>query len=668
MRDPKDWNKYIRLQRYENLAEMTLDSIKLYKEKKVFKWFAEDGETIKSITYNEFGEIMRDIFYGLHSLGYLKGDHIAICSETNKEWVYTDLACQASGIVIVAVYPSLKPKEIEYILKDSESKAIFVDNQKNLEKILSIENELPNLKYVFVIENFNNSLKKEKIISIDVLISKGRNSPQRNSTLFDDTVANIKEDDLASLIYTSGTTGIPKGVMLSHKNFISNAIASYAITSTMFKDYNLSNIQSITYMPFSHSFGRSSEEYSFLYAGATINFVGGKSQKLIKKAFKTFKPTLMLGVPYVYQKLFKTILSTVKTEYPPPIQELFFDAMKTGRKYYELLIEGKEVPKEMEKKFKSSRRLLGRIKKELGGKLMGFISGSASISPELILFFLSAGFDIAEGYGLTEATPTTHVMRTEHNSDFRPDFNRKIAPYQKIGMCGPPIEFPGNPYENVQHKLSEEGELLIKGPNVMLGYWKKPKLTAATVDKDGWLHTGDLAEIDEDGYVKIVGRAKLIIKLMTGKMISPILVENMITPASNIVAQIILVGDDSRKFLTAIVVPYQFQLRKLADEKGIEYNGSWRDLIQNKEILNAIKEDVYKHTTEVTEFSRPKRFAISCKHFSEAEGYYTPSMKFKRNKIFTDFNHIIDKMYEINGDFIIMEDRLTDWYDMSILT
>ena len=219
----------------------------------------------------------------------------------------------------------------------------------------------------------------------------------------------------------------------------------------------------------------------------------------------------------------------------------------------------------------------------------------------------------------------------------------------------------------MEQKLGLDGELLIRGPNIIKGYWKKPKLTEAALDADGWLHTGDLAEIDDDGYVKIIGRSKAIIKLSTGKMISPALVENMIVPSSRIVAQIVFVGAE-KKYLTAIVVPYQEPLKKYADDHGIKYD-KWEDLIRNKEIQNVVKEDILSFIKDdVSDFSQPKRLAFSSKYFSEAEGFLTPTLKFKRNKVYEDFKDIIDKIYETDNEFLVIDRRMTDFYDMSVLT
>ncbi|MGV9173150.1 MAG: AMP-dependent synthetase/ligase [Promethearchaeia archaeon] len=681
------WNKYLSLERYENLPKMVFDTIKRHSDKLAMRWFADGGEYVQKLTYAQLGYQIIDVFYGLRQLEYGKEDHVAICSETSQLWAFADLGIQSLGGVSVAIYPSLTPNEIQYILKDSGTRLIFVDTKENLEKVVSIWNEIIQLKDIIIMDEIDAEIKREVISNnspseiiplngsqkIDHIYSWSeflhpaiRTSVDEKTDLLNQSVKDINEEDLASLIYTSGTTGIPKGVMLTHKNFLSDIVASSAVASTLERDEKPWEEDTITYLPYAHSFGRTVEEYSMIYNGSCINYVGGRSQELLQKAFEQFRPTIMIGVPYVFQKLYETIMNTVD-DMSEKIQSIFHKAVNAGKEYYTNKIEGKRNPLALRIKYWVLKKLvLGKIQKKLGGRLKIMLSGSASISPSLMLFFLSCGFNMLEGYGLTESAPVTHVLRNEENSDFRPNFNKKIPLYEKLGSIGPPIEIPNNPYENVQQKLTEEGELLIKGPMVMKGYWKKPKLTANAIDEEGWLHTGDLAEIDEDGYVKIKGRLKAIVKLSTGKMISPAAVEGMIVPYSNIVAQIILVGSE-KKYLTAIVVPYQEPLKEYAKEHNISYD-SWEDLIRNPNIQKLIKEDIEKYTEQVSHYSIPKRFAISCEAFGEEDGYLTPTLKFKRNKIYEDFKDIIDKLYEIDEEFLIIEDRITDFYDMSMLT
>ncbi|MHA1338352.1 MAG: AMP-dependent synthetase/ligase [Promethearchaeota archaeon] len=660
------WNKYLVLNRFNNLAEMVLNTVSRFPEKIVMRWFSEDLSEVHSMVYKDLKDYMRNLFGGLYSLGLRKGDRIALCSETSHNWVISDLGVQSLGGVLVAVYPNLKPAEIKYILVDSDSKMIIVDTQENLEKVLKIEKECPDLKYIGVIEDFDESLKKENIFSLNELIEKGKNylEKEENRNLFEENIKKIKEDDLASFIYTSGTTGIPKGTMLTHKNFLSDVTAAVAVAATLKKHIPPESMNFFTLLPLSHSFGRCVDEYCVLFIGATMNFVGGFEPKRVRKAFEVFRPTLVVSIPYFYQKVYNMILSEVK-QMPPRMRNIFNSALEVGRKYLENKRDDKKNPLLLKLKYHTITKLVGRIvRKKLGGNIILMISGSAAIAPELVLFYLAFGINLVEGYGLTETSPVTHLLRTKDNSDYRPNFHKKVDIFKKLGTIGPPIEIPDNPYENIQQKLSEFGELLIKGPMVMKGYWKKSDLTKAAIDEEGWLHTGDLAEIDEDGYAKIVGRAKLVIKLLTAKMISPAAIENLIVPRSRLIAQFLLYGDDSRKYLTCIIVPYQEPLKKYADEHGIPYK-SWRDIITNREILNLLKEEVYNLTKDVSEYARPKKFAISSKNFDLSEGYLTPSYKFKRQKLFKDLMDDINKMYESDDEFYIIESRMTDFYDQT---
>ena len=662
------WNKYLPLVRYKNLSEMVLATIKSNKNRTAMRWFNRTNGLVQSITYEELGTIIKLVFYGLKHLGFNKDDHIAICSETSPEWVFADLGIQALGGVSVSIYPTLKPKEILYILKDSESIAIFVDNQENLEKVLSITNELDYLNYIVVVQPIEASLreKSNKIISFEELLNFGAEYHDKDPMLFGSTISQTNEDDLASLIYTSGTTGVPKGVMLTHKNFLSDSVMSVSVAMTLKKGIKPWLHDFLALMPYAHSFGRCVGEYCPLLVGAKIDIVSGYNPQMIRQAFEEFKPTIMCGIPYLYQKLYNIILDEV-SKYPKIVANLVNKVIANGRVYFENKRLGKKNKFSVSLRHKMLGKVVGKkIKKKLGGRWELMISGSAAISLELLSFFNTLGINLIEGYGLTETSPVTHLLRTDFNSDFRPNFRKKIDVYRKAGTVGPPIEIPNNVYENIEQKLdSITGELLLKGPMVMKGYWKKPEFTTEAIDKEGWFHTGDIAEIDDDGYVKIKDRCKVIIKLGTGKMISPAAVESLITPTSKIIAQFMLVGDDSRNYLTAIVVPYQESLKKFARERSVKYE-TWMDLIYNKEVQNRIKEEINVLTKDVAEFSRPKKFLISCAAFT-TERYITPTYKFKRKAVFEDLKNEIDKLYACEDDFYICADRLTEFYDQSMI-
>ncbi|MGV9203470.1 MAG: AMP-dependent synthetase/ligase [Promethearchaeia archaeon] len=484
------WSPYLRLKRYNNIAEMVLETIEHTPEEIVMRWFKDDGDRVESISYRELYKIIKHSFYGFRALGLKKGNHISICAETSQYWAWADLGIQCLGAVSVAIYPQLKSKEILYIINDSESIALVVDNQENLQKFYEIQEKVPRVEKIIVFEDIDENLKKDNVYLWEELVNKGKGYAKAHSDQFKKSIANIHEDDLASLIYTSGTTGVPKGVMLSHKNFLSDILVVSAIALTLEKEKKPWGEGSITYMPYAHSYGRTVEEYGLIYTSSTINYVGGRSQEQIQKAFRVFKPTIMVGVPYLYQKIYERILNTVE-EMSPRVQSIFNSAVSVGKQYYKNKIKGKKNPIGLRIKYWFYKNLiLKRIQNEMGGKLQLLATASASISEELLLFFWSCGFNIAEGYGLTEAAPATHYSRTIDNSDFRPNFDKKIEIYQKVGTVGPLMEIPErlNPYKNMQQKLTEEGELLIKGPNIMEGYWKKPQLTQAALDEEGWLH------------------------------------------------------------------------------------------------------------------------------------------------------------------------------------
>ncbi|TXT65553.1 MAG: putative Long-chain acyl-CoA synthetase [Promethearchaeota archaeon] len=658
-------NKYLPKIRYNNIPEMVINSKNHFYNKAAIRWIKKSGDEVQTISFNELVDSMITIFYALNQMGFKKGDHIAICSKSSPEWIMTDLGIQALGGITVAVYPTLKAEEIKYILNDSETKAIFVDTRENMEKILSITDDLDELKLIVVFLPKKRLDKGGHVMTYDDFLILGEKQ-YHSSNMFTNTISGITEDALASIIYTSGTTGEPKGVMLSHKNFLSDALASVSVAMTLKKGIKPWKHHYYSVLPFAHSFGRLLI-YSSLLIGSSIDVISEVNAEAIKRGLEIFKPTIMAGIPYVYQKMSNTIMETVKAEYPEKIQELVQKVIENGHKYYSRKTMGKRNKLGTILKHKILGKIVGRrVRKKLGGKLMLMISGSASISKELIYFFNTMGIPLIEGYGLTEASPVTHLMRDKPNSKFRPNFKKKISAYNKIGSIGPPIEIPDNPYENIKQKIDEDtGELLIKGPMVMNGYWKKPEATARAIDEDGWLHTGDFCKIDEDGYAFFDGRKKNIIKLSTGKIISPIIVESLIVPSSKIIAQFLMVGDDTRKYLSAVLVPYQEPLKQFAEQNSIEFE-TWKDLITNSIIQEQIKEDIDQKLQNVSDYLKPKKFLISSKAF-ESEKYITPTYKFKRSAFIKDFKEQIDELYNSPNTFIVMKDRLTDFYDQSLI-
>ncbi|MFX0102614.1 MAG: AMP-dependent synthetase/ligase [Candidatus Hodarchaeota archaeon] len=657
------------LKAYNSIPELLLETVKYHGDRPYLRWRNEVGQ-VHEHKFKEVKKLAGQILGGLASLGIKSGDHVSIGSETRQEWVITDLGILSLGGVVTTIYPSLTAAQFQYILDDSETKIAFVDDKENLSKIIEVWPSLPKLEHVFyfdkIIEKdlFDLKAPKDKTFHIDWLLSKGEEYINNNPVAMEDSIAKIKDEDLASIIYTSGTTGVPKGVCLTHRNFLSNALCSEIIRAIDRTRVPWEQ-NSLTFMPLSHVYARSSEEFLALYNGACICFAGGRSPAIIETGFKAFKPTLMAGIPYVYEKIYQQVLNKIK-KYPEKMQKLFFKGLEFGKRYNNLLAEGKKPPLGMRIRYWIDNKLIySRVHKELGGRLLGFVSGSARLSPELVEFFWALNVRIMDGYGLTETSPVTNVNRPIECSDFRSNWpaGKKIHPLAKLGSVGPPINFPESPYPDIEQKIADDGELLIRGPCVMKGYWKKPEETKAVLEDDGWLHTGDLGRIDEDGYLFITGRKKVIVKLSTGKMVAPAYVEEKIT-LSDLILQVILVGSE-RKYLTAFVVPDQKGIKNLANERNIPYK-NYQDLLQNQAILEAIKEEILEKSKNLAAYETIKKFAIFAQEFNEDDGYMTPTLKFKRNRILDDFKDIIDMLYASDKDYIIVDRRLVDFHELSL--
>ncbi|HME55430.1 MAG TPA: long-chain fatty acid--CoA ligase [Candidatus Lokiarchaeia archaeon] len=625
-----------------------------------------------SLSYKEVYDLASMIAAGLASLGIEKGDRVAICSETRAEWVYTDLAIVGTGVITVTIYPSLVPAQVQYIMEDSGSRILFVDDKMNLQKALAQWEKLPELEHVVVFDKITDKDiielggTENKVHPLAWIIGKGKEFLVTRPDFYKERIKQVGEEDVASIIYTSGTTGVPKGVMLTHRNFCSDTVMESEIIKSVDPKFKPYEQKSLTFMPLSHSFCRTAEEFLCLNNGACLGLAGGRSPAIIETGFKVFHPTLMAGIPYVYEKIYHTIFNKIKTQYPPAMQKLFYKALEFGKKYNKAIADGKAIPLSWRIHHSIDSKLIyKRVQGELGGRLIAFVSGSARLPPEICETFWALGIRILDGYGLTESTPVTHVMRTWENSNFRPNWPPKkhIHPMAKLGSVGPAFEFPGNPYPDVEAKIAEDGEVLIRGPNVMKGYWNKPEETVDAIDQDGWLHTGDLGRIDEDGYLFITGRKKLIIKLMTGKMVAPALVEDKLV-MSPLILQVLLVGQE-QKYVTAFIVPNQKEVKALADEKGISYQ-SYQDLLQNEQILQAIKDAILEQSRDISDYETVKKFAVFGKEFNEEDGYLTPTLKIKRDRVLTDFQHVVDQLYATDKDWVIVDESLVDFHDMTI--
>ncbi|MCW8996747.1 MAG: long-chain fatty acid--CoA ligase, partial [Psychromonas sp.] len=447
------------------------------------------NDVYKGISYKELKDETDLFAYGLVELGLKKNDSVALISENRPEWVYADFAMQMLGIINVPLYPSLTSDSIEYILNDSESKAILVSTGFQLNKVLKIIKNCKHLKQIIIFNEQEDGDGKTNILTFKQVQEKGKDRKKSNPDLLKKTSGEIKENDICTIIYTSGTTGEPKGVMLTHKNIISNVNAALEIYPITKDDIFLS------FLPLCHIFERMAGYYTAFAAGSTIYYA--ESIEKVATNLIEAKPTLMTSVPRLFERIQSRIIKNVESQSVTK-QKIFYWALEMGKQFVAAKKKG-SIPLALSAKHKIADKLVfKKLRERTGGRLRFFISGGAALSKELGEFFEAVGIQIVEGYGLTESSP---VIAGNRPDDY------------KFGTVGKPL--PG-----VEIKIASDGEILARGPNIMKGYYKKKKETEETVI-NGWLHTGDIGVFDSDGFLMITDRKKHLFKTSAGKYIAP---------------------------------------------------------------------------------------------------------------------------------------------------
>jgi long-chain acyl-CoA synthetase len=564
----------------------------------------------KGITYKELKEETDLFAYGLASLGLKKNDSVALISENRPEWVYADFAMQLLGIINVPLYPSLTSDSIEYILNDSESKAIIVSTGFQLNKVQKIMKNCRHLKYIIILNDHDDVAVTDNLFTFAQIQEKGKSLHKNKPEMLSKSAKEIKENDICTIIYTSGTTGEPKGVILTHKNIISNVNAALEIFPITKDDIFLS------FLPLCHIFERMAGYYTAFAAGCTIYYA--ESIEKVATNLQEAKPTLMTSVPRLFERIQSRIIKNVESQSVTK-QKIFYWALDIGKKYHAEKKKG-SVPLALSTKYKIADKLVfKKIRERTGGRLRFFISGGAALSKELGEFFEAAGIQIVEGYGLTESSP---VITANKPDDY------------KFGTVGKPL--PG-----VEVKIASDGEILARGPNIMQGYYKKKKETEETVI-NGWLHTGDIGAFDSEGFLMITDRKKHLFKTSAGKYIAPTPIENIFL-TSKYIDQFVLIGD-RRMFLSALIVPDYEALKEYADAHKIEYKNE-ADLTSNEQIYKLIETDIGKLQKKLANYERVRKFALLDKPFTIETGEITPSLKIKRKVVEEKYNYLIEKMY-----------------------
>ncbi len=565
--------------------------------------------TYKPISHSEVAERVRHAARGLSSLGVRRGDRVAILSENRPEWAIADFACLTAGLTDVPIYPTLPADQISYILKDSGAVAIFVSNRLQAEKIRGIRSQIPSLKSVIGFDEIPGLTN----LSIAELEKQGTAGETSSSiAAYKEDALTVKPDDLATIIYTSGTTGEPKGVMLSHDNIYSNVVASTKAIPFEGRDIGLS------FLPLSHIFERMAGHYMMFATGTSIAYA--ESIDTVPANLQEVRPTLVLSVPRLYEKMYARVLENALTGGFLK-KKIFFWARGVAERWANEKLAGKEPGGLLARQYAIAQKLVfSKLKARTGGRLRYFVSGGAPLSPEINKFFYAAGLDILEGYGLTETSPVIAVNTPEN---FR------------IGTVGKPID-------GVEVKIAADGEILTRGPHVMKGYYNKPEATREAIEPDGWFHTGDIGEL-RDGFLAITDRKKDIIVTAGGKNIAPQPLENKVK-TNKYVAQAVMLGD-KRKFPSMLIVPNFDQLERWAKNRNI----IWTDraqLLRMPTIQAKMEKEVNAELAGAAHFEVPKKIGLIEHDFSIEKGELTPTQKVKRRAIDKNYKVLIDSLYD----------------------
>ncbi len=566
-----------------------------------------------AISWRDLGDKISTFSAGLFQLGVRRGDRVAILSENRPEWVITDMGVMSLGAVVVPIYPTASLPDIAHILKDSESTILCISS---IEQLLRIQSNFSILTKPLQIVLFDTFTRDQfpNVLSFDSLIRLGSNVLLNSPDLIRETISQISESDLATIIYTSGTTGAAKGVMLTHGNFLANEEGCRKRISVSHEDITIS------FLPLSHVFERLAGYYFMLFSGASIAYA--RSMQTVIEDMQMIHPTVAPAVPRFYEKVYHRILDAVQHA-STVRRKLFQKAIVIGSRVRAGKLKNERLSLTDLLLYKILDILvLKKIRAVFGGRIRFFISGGAPLSKEIGEFFFACGVLILEGYGLTETSPVIAVNAEENF---------------KFGTVGQPLI-------NCEVKIAEDGEILLKGPSVMRGYYRDEVATHEVL-REGWFSTGDIGHIDSDGFLKITDRKKDIIKTSGGKMVAPQNIEKMIL-ADPLYSQIVILGDQ-RQYLVAFIVPNQEHFMALSRSWKLP-SMSWAELLKRPEVLDFFKNDLRQKTEALASFEQIKYFELIPEEFSVEKGELTPTLKVKRRFIQEKLKSQIDRLYDSN--------------------
>lgn len=577
----------------------TVNGAKLaFQHKRDGNWF--------DVTWSEARDTVTRVTKSLMALEVAKGDRVCILSKTRLEWSLCDFGIVSFGAVTVGIYHSSLPEDCAYIINHSDAEVIFVENSEQLDKILEVRDELPKLRQIIVYDDFTEA--DQNILSWEDFLDKGATVP-------DEEVARRGEevgpDDLASIVYTSGTTGIPKGAMITNRNLVFTSASAVECL------YLQPHFVSLAFLPLAHVFARIIAYVCMRY-GTPVAFA--EDFTTIAANMKEIRPHFIASVPRVYEKAYDKILSGAEEAGGVKLA-LFNWAVGVGRKVSELRLRKQPIPGGLALQHKIAHKLvLHKIGDAFGGRLVWAVSGAAPLNKAIGEFFHACGVTILEGIGMTENTSFTHVNRYDNNK------------FGTVGQPGPGIEA----------KIAADGEVLTRGDNTMQGYFKNEEATAETIDDEGWLHTGDIGEIDDEGFLRITDRKKDLIITAGGKNVAPQRIEQIMR-TSHYIAQVVACGD-RKKFISALITLDPDHIQAWAAENGLEAM-SPEELAAHPKVRELIEKEIEEKNRQLASYESIKKFHIVPHDFSIEAGELTPTMKIKRKIIFQKYTDQIEALY-----------------------
>jgi long-chain acyl-CoA synthetase len=561
----------------------------------------EEGQWIK-YDIDTYIETAGNISYAFLKLGVKPGDKIATITQNRPEWNFLDMGILQVGAVHVPIYPTISESDYKYILKHAEVTYVFVSGKDLLRKIEHILPEIPSLKGLYTFKHI------DEVAHLDELVKLGAENPQPEK--LEAIKREIKPDDITTLIYTSGTTGHPKGVMLTHHNILSQIFALYHIFPID------ETSRCLSYLPVSHVYERTNI-YLYQYLGVSIYYA--ENMGTIADNLKEVKPEIFTTVPRLLEKVYDKIIAKGR-KLNGIKRALFFWAVNLGLNYD---VRGKSIFYNLQLSL-ANKIIFNKWREALGNNIRVIVSGGAALQPRLSRVYSAAGIEILEGYGLTETSPVIAVNTFEKGG-------------RVFGTVGKPIK-------DVEVKIASDDEILVKGPNVMQGYYKEPELTQDAIDAEGWFHTGDLGKIEPEGHLRITGRKKALFKTAMGKYISPEHIENKFVESPFIDA--VLVIGENQKFAAALIVPDFVHLRSWCSIKGIKYTTD-AEMVKDPEIKKRYQKEVSDFNKDLGSYEQIKKFELMEEEWTIQSGELTANLKLRRNYICKKYDSIINGVFDI---------------------